>query len=232
MNEDVLGRNTKPKLCLLFLDRRPAHSLSSVSTQYSSEDDSHAEMMKDDVKGNEEYNIQRASDNTAHAQYGNENRENKLLRMKENQEAFALEKEGIDEAEKAKPEDLTAREDTGVFHENTMAIQYQSPAVNGDLKQSGSVESNIGEDGEKNASTRSDDGDESFLVSLESSMTKVEDSNEESPQGDEGGGEYNPSAQLRVLLRVLLQVLLYLPLYYVKVQHGECSWWTVFKLLV
>ncbi|XP_052656583.1 LOW QUALITY PROTEIN: glutamate-rich protein 3 [Harpia harpyja] len=168
-------------------DRRPAHSLSSVSTQYSSEDDSHAEMMKDDVKGKEEYNIQRASDNTAHAQYGNENGENKLLRMEEDQEAFALEKEGIDEAEKAKPEDLTAREDTGIFHENTMATQYQSPAVNGDLKQAGSVKGNIGEDGEKNASTRRDDGEESLLVPLESSMTEAEDSNEESPQGDEGG---------------------------------------------
>ncbi|XP_069644483.1 glutamate-rich protein 3 isoform X2 [Haliaeetus albicilla] len=168
-------------------DRKPAHSLSSVSTQYSSEDDSHGEMMKDDVKGKEEYNIQRASDNTAHAQYGNENGENKLLRMKENPEAFALEKEGIDEAEKAKREDLTAREDTGVFHENTMAIQYQSPAVNGDLKQAGSVESNIGEDGEKNASTRRDDGEESLLVPLKSSMTEAEDSNEESPQDDEEG---------------------------------------------
>ncbi|KAM9283145.1 LOW QUALITY PROTEIN: glutamate-rich protein 3 [Morus bassanus] len=167
--------------------RRPAQSVSSISTQYSSEDDSHAETMKDNIKGKEEYNIRRASDNTEHAQYGNENGENKLLRMEENQETFALEKEGIDEAEKAKPEDLTAREDTAIFHENITAIQHQIPEVNGELRQAGSVESNIGEDGEKNASTRRDDGEESLLVPLERNMTEVEDSNEESPQSDEGG---------------------------------------------
>ncbi|KAM6199906.1 glutamate-rich protein 3 [Sarcoramphus papa] len=168
-------------------DGRPAHSLSSISTQYSSEDDSHAETMKDNVKGKEECNIKRASDNAANAQYGNENGENKLLRMEENQEAFALEEEGTDEAEKAKPEDLTAREDTGIFRENIMAVQHQSPEVNGELKQAGSAESNTGEDGEKNASTRRDGGEESHLVPLESNMTEVEDSNEESPQSDEGG---------------------------------------------
>ncbi|KAM6128698.1 glutamate-rich protein 3 [Phoenicopterus ruber ruber] len=168
-------------------DGRPAHSLSSVSTQYSSEDDSHTETPKDNVKGKEEDDIKRASDNAAHAQYGNENEENKLLRMGENQETFALEKEGIDEGEKAKPEDLTGREDTGIFHENIMEIQHQSPEVNGELKQTGSVESNIGEDGEKNASTRRDDGEESLLVPLESSMMEVEDSNEEPPQSDEAG---------------------------------------------
>ncbi|XP_009318944.1 PREDICTED: glutamate-rich protein 3 [Pygoscelis adeliae] len=168
-------------------DRRPAHCLSSISTQYSSEDDSHAETMKDNVKDKEEYSIKRASDDASHAQYGNKNGENKLLRMEENQETFALEKEGIDEAEKAKREDLTAREDTGIFHDNIMAIQRQSPEVNGELKQAGSVESNIEEDGEKNASTRRDDGEESLLVPLESNMTEVEDSNEESSQSDEGG---------------------------------------------
>lgn len=194
MNADVLVTNTKTKLCLLFLDRRPARCVSSISTQYSSEDDSHAETMKDNIKGKEEYNIRRASDDAPHAQYGNENGENKLLRMEENQETFALEKEGIDEAEKAKREDLTAREDTGIFHDNIMAIQHQSPEVNGELKQAGSVESNIEEDGEKNASTRRDDGEESLLVPLESNMTEVEDSNEESSQSDEGGGEYSPSA--------------------------------------
>ncbi|XP_076194158.1 uncharacterized protein LOC143160317 [Aptenodytes patagonicus] len=144
-------------------------------------------MMKDNVKGKEEYNIKRASDDAPHAQYGNENGENKLLRLEEDQETFALEKEGIDEAEKAKREDLTAREDTGIFHDNIMAIQHQSPEVNGELKQAGSVESNIEEDGEKNASTRRDDGEESLPVPLESNMTEVEDSNEESPQSDEGG---------------------------------------------
>lgn len=150
--------------------------------------------MKDNIKGKEECNIKRASDTAAHAQYGNENGEKKLLRMEENQETFALEKEGIDEAEKAKPEDLTAREDTGIFHENVMAIQHQSPEVNGELKEAGSVESNVVEDGDKNASTRRDDGEESLLAPLESSMTEVEDSNEETPQGDEGGGEYSPPA--------------------------------------
>ncbi|KAM6077712.1 glutamate-rich protein 3 isoform 3-T4 [Theristicus caerulescens] len=170
-------------------DRRPAHSLSSISTQCSSEDDSRAETTKDNIKCKEEYNIKRASGNAAHAQYRDENGENKLLRMEENQETFALEKEGIDEAEKAKPEDLTAREDTGIFHEhgNIMAIQRQTPEVNGELKQAGSVESNTGEDGEKNASTRRDDVQESLLVPLESNMTEVEDSNEASPQSDEEG---------------------------------------------
>ncbi|XP_054068343.1 glutamate-rich protein 3 isoform X4 [Rissa tridactyla] len=168
-------------------ERRPARSVSSISTQYSSEDDSHAETMEDDVKGKEEYNIRRASDNTAHAQYGNENGENKPLRMEENQESSTLETEGTDEAEKAKPEDLTAREDTGICHENITAIQLHSPEVNRELKQAGSAESNIGEEGDKNASTRSDGGDESLLEPLESNVTEAEDSNEESLQSDEGG---------------------------------------------
>ncbi|XP_075615214.1 glutamate-rich protein 3 [Balearica regulorum gibbericeps] len=166
---------------------RSARSLSSISTQDSSEDDSHAGTMKGNVKGKGEYDIKRTSDNAAHAQYGNENGENKLLRMGENQETFALEEEGIDEAEKAKPEDLTAREDTGIFHEDIIEIQHQSPEVDGELKQAGSVESNIGDDGEKNASTRRDDGEESPLVPLESNMMEAEDSNEECPQSDEEG---------------------------------------------
>ncbi|XP_063201329.1 glutamate-rich protein 3 isoform X4 [Chroicocephalus ridibundus] len=168
-------------------ERRPARSVSSISTQYSSEDDSHAETMEDDVKGKEGYNIRRASDNTAHAQYGKENGENKPLRMEENQESSTLETEGTDEAEKAKPEDLTAREDTGICHENITAIQLHSPEVNGELKQAGSAESNIGEEGDKNASTRSDGGEESLLEPLESNVTEAEDSNEESLQSDEGG---------------------------------------------
>ncbi|KAM6305518.1 glutamate-rich protein 3 [Aegotheles albertisi] len=166
---------------------RPAHSLSSISTQYSSEDDSHAEKMEDNVKGEEEYNANRASDNTAHARCGNENGEKKLLSMEENQETFALEKEGIDEAEKAKPGGLTAREDTGIFHENIMAMQHQSPEVSRELEEAGSVESNIGEDGEKNASARRDGGAESLLVPLESDVMEVEDSSEECAQSDGGG---------------------------------------------
>ncbi|XP_040466826.1 glutamate-rich protein 3 [Falco naumanni] len=166
--------------------QRSTHSPSSISTQYSSEDDSHVETIKDNVKGKEDHDFKRASDNAAHAQYGNENGENELLRMEENQETSVLEKEGIEEAEKAKPEDLTAREDTGIFCENTMAIQCQSPNVNGELKQAESVESNVGEDGEKNTSTRRGDGVEGLLVPLESSMTQVEDSDEESPQSNKG----------------------------------------------
>ncbi|XP_075365109.1 glutamate-rich protein 3 [Mycteria americana] len=166
-------------------DRRPARSLSSISTQYSSEDDSRAEMMKDNAKGKEEYTIERASDNAARAHYGNENEENKLLGMEENQDTFALEKEGIDEADLTA--DLTAREDTGTFHENIVAIRHQSPEVNGELKQTGSVGSDVGEDGEKNASTRRDGGEESLLVPLESNRTEAEDSSEESPQPDKGG---------------------------------------------
>ncbi|XP_037260268.1 glutamate-rich protein 3, partial [Falco rusticolus] len=166
--------------------RRSTHSPSSISTQYSSEDDSHVETINDNVKGKGDHDFKRASDNAAHAQYGNENGENELLRMEENQETFVLEKEGIEEAEKAKPEDLTAREDTGIFRENTMAIQRQSPNVNGELEQAESVESNVGEDGEKNTSTRRGDGVEGLLVPLESSMTQVEDSDEESPQSNKG----------------------------------------------
>uniref|UniRef100_A0A8B9Q3B7 DUF4590 domain-containing protein n=1 Tax=Apteryx owenii TaxID=8824 RepID=A0A8B9Q3B7_APTOW len=167
-------------------DRRSTHSLSSMSTLYSSEDDS-AEKINDNVKGNEEYDIERASDNTAHACYGNENGENKLLRMEDNLETFSLEKERIDEAEKTETEDLTARENTEFFCENIMAIQHQGPEVDGELKQAGSVESNTREDGEKNARNRKEDGEEDVLVSLESNMMEVEDRNEDFPQSDEGG---------------------------------------------
>ncbi|NWS50087.1 ERIC3 protein, partial [Probosciger aterrimus] len=168
---------------------RPVHSLSSLSTQYSSEDESCAETMKDNVEGKEEHNGERVSDITAHAQSGNENGENKLLRVEENQETSVLEKEGIDEAEKAKPEDLTATGDTGIFHENTAATQHQSPEVNRELDQAASVQSDTEEDEEKkNTSTRRGDGEEGVLVPLESSVTGVEDSNDEAPHSDEGGG--------------------------------------------
>uniref|UniRef100_A0A8B9F706 DUF4590 domain-containing protein n=1 Tax=Amazona collaria TaxID=241587 RepID=A0A8B9F706_9PSIT len=165
---------------------RPVHSLSSISTQYSSEDDSCAETMKDNVEDKEEHNDERASDNTAHAQFGNENGENKLLGVEENQETSVLEKEGIDEAEKAKPEDLTARGDTGIFHENTTAIQHQSPEDNRELDQAASVQSDTGEDEEKNTTAERGDGEEGVLVPLESSAIEAEDSNDEASHSDEG----------------------------------------------
>uniref|UniRef100_A0A8V5G0W7 DUF4590 domain-containing protein n=1 Tax=Melopsittacus undulatus TaxID=13146 RepID=A0A8V5G0W7_MELUD len=166
---------------------RQVHSFSSVSTQYSSEDDSCAETTKDDVEGKEECNDERASDaqSEAHAQSGNENGDNKLHRVEENQEISVLEKEGIDEAEKAKP-DLTASGDTGIFHENTTTIQHQSPEVNRELDQVASVQSDTGED-EENTSTGRGDGEEGVLVPLESSVTEVEDSNDEASCSDEGG---------------------------------------------
>ncbi|XP_051653716.1 glutamate-rich protein 3 isoform X2 [Manacus candei] len=154
-------------------ERRPADSLSSLSTQCSTEGDSHAETVMDD--GKEECDIKKASDSTAHAQYGNGNGENKLLRREENQETSALENKGIDEAGKAKPEDLAAREDTGIFHENIMAMQHQSPEVNGELRQAGSGESSMNDD------------DEYLPVPWETGMLNVEDGNEESPQSEEGG---------------------------------------------
>ncbi|XP_035420303.2 LOW QUALITY PROTEIN: glutamate-rich protein 3 [Cygnus atratus] len=168
-------------------DWRSAHSLSSTSAQYSSGDDSDVEKMVENVKGKEEYDIKKASDNTAHAQYGNENGENKLFKTEANQETFTLEKEGIREAEKTKPEDLRAGEDTEIFHENIMAIQHQSPEVNWELRQAGAVESNIKEDGEKNASNKRDNGEKDVLVPLENNMMEVENRNEEFPQSDEGG---------------------------------------------
>ncbi|XP_014792663.1 PREDICTED: glutamate-rich protein 3 [Calidris pugnax] len=166
-------------------DGRAAHSVSSISTQYSSDSDSDAETMEDDVKGKEEHNIRLASDDVEHASASAE-----LLRMEENQETFTLEKEGIDETEKAEAEDLTVREDTGIFDENIMAIERQSPEVPEELKQAGSGEGDIREDREKNASARRDDGKESLLVPLESDVMQGEDSNEGSPRGDgEGGSE-------------------------------------------
>ncbi|XP_065529091.1 glutamate-rich protein 3 isoform X2 [Lathamus discolor] len=166
---------------------RHVHSLSSVSTQYSSEDDSCAETTKDEVEGKEEHNDEKASDNTAHAQFGNENGENKLHRVEENQETSVLEKEGIDEAEKAKPEDLAARGDTGIFHENTTAVQHQSSEVNRELDQAASVQSDTGEEDEENTSTGRGDGEEGVLAPLESSVIEVEDSNDEASHSDEEG---------------------------------------------
>ncbi|XP_053929097.1 glutamate-rich protein 3 [Cuculus canorus] len=168
--------------------RRPARSLSSISTQYSSEDESHAEVMKDGVEDEEEYNIKRASADATHAQYVNENGENEQLRVEEKEETSALAMEGIDEAERANPEDLTARGDTGVFHENTMAMQHQSLEVNGECKRARSVENDTEEDGEKNASTRRDDREENLPVPLESNGMHLEDSDEESPERPEGAG--------------------------------------------
>ncbi|KAI1236932.1 Glutamate-rich protein 3, partial [Lamprotornis superbus] len=127
-------------------ERRPADSLSSMGTQCSTETDSHAEMMTDNVNGKEDCNCKRTSESAAHVHYGNENGEKKLLRTEENQETSALEKKGIDEAEKTKPEDLTAREDTRISHENIMAMQHQNPEVNGEFKQTGSGESNMNEE--------------------------------------------------------------------------------------
>ncbi|KAJ7418753.1 glutamate-rich protein 3 isoform X1 [Willisornis vidua] len=151
---------------------RPADSFSSFSTHCSTEGDSHSEMMTDN--GKEECDIKRVSANTAHAQYGNRNGENKLLRMEENWETSALKKKGLDEAREAKPEDLTAREDNGFFNGNVMAMQHQSPEVNGELKQAGSGESNT------------NDEEEHLPVPWESRILNVENGNEECPQSEEG----------------------------------------------
>ncbi|XP_064285293.1 glutamate-rich protein 3 isoform X3 [Passer domesticus] len=156
-------------------ERRPADSFSSMSTQCSTETDSHAEMKADNVKCKEDYNIKSTSDSAAHAHYGNENGEKKLLRVEENQENSSLEKKGIDEAEKTKPEDLTAREDTRIFHENIMAMQHENPEVNGEFKHTGSGESNINEE-EKYPS-----------VPWDSRVLNNEDGNEDSPWCEEGG---------------------------------------------
>lgn len=199
MNAHVLVTDTKPKFCLLFLGRRLGHSLSSISTQYSSDNDSHAEAMKDDVKDTEECrDIKRASDNVAHVQHGNESGENKPLRMEENQETFALEKEGIDEEEKANPEVLTATEDTGTFHDDTMAIQRQSPEVTGELRLAVSVEGHAEEDGAKNGNTGRDGGEESLAVPSESGVLEAEGSTEEAAGGAGAGGESRAAAQPRV----------------------------------
>ncbi|XP_032048101.1 glutamate-rich protein 3 [Aythya fuligula] len=167
-------------------DRRSAHSLSSTSAQYSSGDDSDVQKMIENVKGKEEYDIKKASDNTAHAQYRSENGENKLFKTEDNQETFTLEKEAIHEAEKTKVQDLPAGEDTEIFHENITSIQHQSPEVNWELRQAGTVESNIKEGGEKNASNKRDSGEKDVLVPLENNMMELENRNEEFPQSDEG----------------------------------------------
>ncbi|RLV88635.1 hypothetical protein DV515_00015448 [Chloebia gouldiae] len=146
-----------------------------MRTQCSTETDSHAEMMADNVNGKEDCNIKSTSDSAAHAHYGNENGEKKLLRAEENQENSVLEKKGIDEAEKTKPEDLTAREDTRIFHENIMATQHQNPEVNGEFKQTGSGESNMNEE------------EKYPPVPWESRVLNMEDGNEEAPWSEEGG---------------------------------------------
>lgn len=174
--------NTKLKCCLLFSERRPADSFSSMSTQCSTETDSHAETMTDNVNGKEECNIKSTTDSAARVHDGNENGEKKLLRMEENQEISALEKKGIDEAEKIKPEDVAAREDTRIFHENIMAMQHQNPEVNREFKQTGSGESNMNEE------------EKCLPVPWESRALNMEDGNEEFPWCEEGGGEYSPSA--------------------------------------
>ncbi|XP_053840886.1 glutamate-rich protein 3 [Vidua macroura] len=155
-------------------ERRPADSLSSMRTQCSTETDSHAEMMADNVNGKEDCNIKSTSDSAAHAHYGNENGEKKLLRVEENQENSVLEKKGIDEAEKTKPEDLTAREDTRIFNENIMAMQHQNPEVNGEFKQTGSGESNMNEE------------EKCPPVPWESRVLNMEDGSEEAPWSEEG----------------------------------------------
>ncbi|XP_027755264.1 glutamate-rich protein 3 [Empidonax traillii] len=154
-------------------ERRPTDSLSSISTRCSTEGDSHAEAMMDN--GREECDIKRASDSTAHAQYGNGNGENKLHRREENQETSAMEKKKIDEAGKAKLEDLAAREDTGIFHENLMAMQHQSPEVNAELKQAVSGESSMNDEYER------------LPVPWDPRMMNMEDGNGESPQSEKGG---------------------------------------------
>ncbi|KAI6064263.1 Glutamate-rich protein 3 [Aix galericulata] len=167
-------------------DRRSAHSLSSTSAQYSSGDDSDVQKMIENVKGKEEYDIKKASDNTAHAQYRSENGENKLFKTEDNQETFTLEKEAIHEAEKTEVEDLPAGEDTEIFYENITSIQHQSPEVNWKLRQARTVESNIKEDEEKNASNKRESGEKDVLVPLENNMMEVENRNEEFPQSDKG----------------------------------------------
>ncbi|XP_064575982.1 glutamate-rich protein 3 isoform X2 [Zonotrichia leucophrys gambelii] len=156
-------------------ERRPADSLSSMSTQCSTETDSQAEMKADHGNCKEDCNIKSTSDSAAHAHCGNENGEKKLLRVEENQENSALKQKGIDEADKTKPEDLTAREDTRIFHENIRAMQHQNPEVNGEFKQTGSGESNMNEEEERPP------------VPWESRVLSKEDGNEEPPWHEEGG---------------------------------------------
>ncbi|XP_066181619.1 glutamate-rich protein 3 [Sylvia atricapilla] len=156
-------------------ERRPADSLSAMSAQGSTETDPQADTMTDNVNGKEDCNIQSTSDSAAHAHYGNENGEKKLLRMEENQETSALEKKGIDEAEKAEPEALTAREDTRIFHENIMAMQHHNLKVTGEFKQIESGESNTNEE------------EKCPPVPWEGRALNVGDGKEESPWCEEGG---------------------------------------------
>ncbi|XP_063262902.1 glutamate-rich protein 3 isoform X1 [Prinia subflava] len=156
-------------------ERRPADSLSSMSTQCSTETDSHSDTRTDNVNGKEDCNIRGTSDSPEHAHYGNENGEKKLLRMEGNQETSALEKKGIDEAEQAKPEALTAREDTRIFHENIMAVQHHDPEVNGKFKQTELGDSNTNEE------------ERCPPVPWDSRELNMEDGNEESPWCAEGG---------------------------------------------
>uniref|UniRef100_A0A8D2MWA6 DUF4590 domain-containing protein n=1 Tax=Zonotrichia albicollis TaxID=44394 RepID=A0A8D2MWA6_ZONAL len=185
-------------------ERRPADSLSSMSTQCSTETDSQAEMKADHGNCKEDCNIKSTSDSAAHAHCGNENGEKKLLRVEENQENSALKQKGIDEADKTKPEDLTAREDTRIFHENIRAMQHQNPEVNGEFKQTGSGESNMNEE------------EECPPVPWESRVLSKEDGNEEPPWHEEGGGESSPSAQL------CMPVLLCLPCTRPCCSTGSC----------
>ncbi|XP_066049136.1 glutamate-rich protein 3 [Chamaea fasciata] len=152
---------------------RPAGSVSSMSTQCSTDTDPH-DTMTDNVNGKEDCNIKSPSDSAAHAPCGNENGEKKLLRMEENQETSALGKKGIDEAEKAKPEAPTAREDSRIFHENIMAMQHDNPEVNGEFKQTELGESDTSEE------------EKCPPVPWESRALNVEDGKEESPCCEEG----------------------------------------------
>lgn len=193
---------TNTELSLLFPEGRPVDSLSSMSAQCSPDTDPGADTMADNGNGKEDSNIKTASDSAAHAHHRNENGEKKLLRMEENQEASALGKKGIDEAEKATPEALTAREDTRIFHENIMAMQHDSPEVNGGLKQTELGESNTNEE------------QKCPPVPWESRALKVEDGSEESPWCEEGAGEYSPPAW------PCIPALLLLPLCSSMVQLG------------
>lgn len=147
--------------------------------------------MKEDIK---------CKANTAVVHCGNENGEKKLPGMEENQETSALEKNGIDKADQAKPEDLTAREDTGIFHESIQKIQHHGPEDKDEVKQTGPVEITVGEDEEMNASTRRQDGEEGLSIPLESGRMEAKDDNEEPPLNAKRGGECSRSAQLSARL--------------------------------
>lgn len=150
-----------------------------MSTQCSTQT---AEMVTDNVNGQEDCNFKSAPDSAAHAHCGNESGEKELLRTEENQETSALEKKGINEAQKTKPEDLTAREDTRISHENIMPMQHQNPEVNGEFKQTGPGEGNRNEE------------EKSAAVPRGSRALDTEDGSEECPGCEEGAGECCPSA--------------------------------------